>query len=424
MLDIKFIRENTEIVKKAVQDKCLSLDIDALLALDKKVVSLKTAQQEKQALKNKITNEIKGATNETRPALVAESKKIGVEIAELDAELKPAEDELKTMLLYTPTVPKKGTPVGQSDADNVVIRQVGKRPEFNFKPKDHVEILESFGMLETDRISKVCGTRMIGLKGDMVRYELALHQYVIEKLTSKGFTPISVPVLVDERALYAMGQFPFDRDMVYKLPEDKQYLAGTAEVILNNLHRDEVLNEDDLPIMYAGFSPCFRREAGATGKDTRGLIRVHQFYKTEQYILSTNDTEKSEQLHQFLLNNTEEILKDLELPYQVIQCCTGDMGVGKYEMNDVEVWVPSENKYRETHSCSTLLEWQARRTNLRYRGKDGKMYYCHTLNNTGIASPRIFVGLLENHQQADGTVYIPKALQKYMGGQEYLGKKK
>lgn len=416
MLDIKFIRENPDIVKKAVTEKCLNLDIDALLNLDKKVTSLKTAVQAQQEEKNKLTNEIKGANNETRPALVAKSKECGAQIDSLMAELKPLEEELKLMMLFTPTIPKEGTPIGKTDAENVVKYQVGKRPEFDFEPKDHVEILESKNLLETNRITKICGTRMVGLKGVMVRYELALHQYVLDKLASKGFTPISVPVLVDERAMEDMGQFPFDKDMVYKVPEDKQYMIGTAEVVLNALHRDEMLNEADLPIMYAGFSPCLRREAGAAGKDTRGLIRVHQFYKTEQYVLCKNDVAETQRIFDFLLKNTEEILQDLEVPYQVITPCTGDMGVGKYTMNDVEVWVPSEGKYRETHSCSALLDWQSRRTNLRYRGNDGKVYYCHTLNNTGIASPRIFVGLLENHQQADGSVRIPKALQPYMGG--------
>lgn len=416
MLDIKFIRENPEIVKKAVVEKCLKLDIDALLALDKKVVMLKTTVQAEQEAKNKLTNEIKSATNETRPALVAQSKECGVKIDALMAELKPAEEELSLMILFTPTIPKEGTPIGTSDEDNVVLRQHGKRPEFSFPAKDHVELLESKGLLETGRISKICGTRMIGLKGLMVKYELALHQFVLDKLAGKGFTPISVPVMVDERALEDMGQFPFDKDAVYKVPEDNQYLIGTAEVVLNGLHRDELLSESDLPIMYAGFSPCLRREAGSAGKDTRGLIRVHQFYKTEQYVLCKNDLSETQKIFDFLLNNTEEILQDLEVPYQVITPCTADMGVGKYTMNDVEVWVPSENKYRETHSCSALLDWQARRTNLRYRGNDGKVYFCHTLNNTGIASPRIFVGLLENHQRPDGSIYIPKAMQPYMGG--------
>ena len=239
-------------------------------------------------------------------------------------------------------------------------------------------------------------------------------------LANKGFTLLSVPCLTNEAALIGTGHFPGDRDSVYKLPEDNQYLIGTAEVALNSLYAGEMLKEEDLPIKLAGYSPCFRREAGASGKDTRGMIRVHQFTKTEQYILCTDDLAESDKMHAFLLQNTEEILQAFELPYQVIACCTGDMGTGKYKMNDVECWVPSENKYRETHSCSSLLDWQARRTNLRYRGKDGKVHFCYTLNNTAIATPRVLVPLIENHQNADGTVNIPKALQPYMGGKTKL----
>ncbi len=416
MLDIKFIRENAEKVQTAALQKRLDLNVNELLALDKKVTSLKTAVQAAQEEKNRLTNEIKKATNETRPALIEKSKEEGAKIAEMTAELKPLEDQLYTMMLSTPTIPKEGTPIGKDESENVVIRQVGTPPKFDFEPKDHVELLESKGLLETNRITKISGTRTVGLKGVMVQYELAVHQYVLNKLASKGFTPISVPVLCDERALLGTGHFPADPDSVYEIPKDNQYLIGTAEVILNSLHRDELLTENDLPIMYAGFSPCLRREAGATGRDTRGLIRVHQFNKTEQYVLMRDNLEEMEKMHYFLLNNTEEILQDFELPYQIIQNCTGDMGMGKYMMHDAEVWVPSEGKYRETHSCSSLVDWQARRTNLRYRGNDGKVHYCYTLNNTGIASPRIFVGLLENHQQADGSIRIPKALQPYMMG--------
>lgn len=420
MLDIKWIRENPEAVQQAVKNKGISLDIQALLSLDKRVVSLKSELQESQALKNKLTAEIKSATNETRPALVAQSKECGVKIAAVTEQLKPLEDELYLQLLYTPTIPKEGTPVGSSDKDNVVVRQWGTPPQFPFKAKDHIELLESMNLIEQERITRTCGTRTVGLKGIMVQYELALHQFTLNKLVSKGFTPISVPIFADERALVGMGQFPSDRESVYEIPKDNQYLIGTAEVILNSLHRDELLSEADLPLLYAGYSPSLRREAGAAGRDTRGLIRLHQFMKVEQYILAKNDVAESERLHKFLLNNTEEILQELGLPYQVIECCTADMGVGKWTMNDVEVWVPSEGKYRETHSCSALLDWQARRTNLRYRGNDGKVYYCHTLNNTGIATPRIFVGLLENFQQEDGSVVIPKVIRPYLNGLEAI----
>jgi seryl-tRNA synthetase len=313
--------------------------------------------------------------------------------------------------------------VGKSDADNVVVKTVGEKTKFDFKALDHVELMEKHGWADFKRVPLVCGSRTVGLKGDLVKLEMALWQYTLDKLSAKNFTPISVPAIAQEAAFFGTGHFPFDRESVYEIPKDKLYLAGTAEVVINSLHAGELLSDADLPLLYAGFSPCFRREAGSAGKDVRGVIRVHQFYKIEQFVLCKNDIAESEKWHQIILTNTEEILQGLEIPYQIVACCTGDMGAGKYRMNDVESWCPSENKYRETHSCSSLLDWQARRTNLRYRdSKTGKVEYLYTLNNTGLATPRVLVPLLENHQQADGTVKIPAALRPYMGGKEFLGK--
>ena len=250
---------------------------------------------------------------------------------------------------------------------------------------------------------------------------LAMHMLVLDKLRQNGFTVITVPSISKEKPLYGQGYLPFSRDEIYYMPADDIYLSGTAELILNSLHADELLQENQLPILYAGFSPCFRREAGAAGKDTRGLVRVHQFMKTEQFVICKNDIAESEKWHQKLLAISEEVLQDLELPYQVLAWCTGDMGAGKYKMYDLEAWTPSQNKYRETHSCSNLLDWQARRANIRYReNATGKVKYCYTLNNTGIATPRILAPFLENHQTADGKVRIPEKLRPYMGGKEYL----
>jgi seryl-tRNA synthetase len=257
----------------------------------------------------------------------------------------------------------------------------------------------------------------------MVLVELAMHRLAMEKLMKKGFNLVSVPAFAREEALYGTGHFPNGRDQAYFVPEHNLYLTGTAEVQINSLHAGEILKDSDLPILYAGYSPCFRSEAGSYGRDVRGLIRVHQFMKVEQFVICKNDPAESERWHQALLETSEEIVQDLELPYRIVECCTGDMGTGKVRMYDVEAWVPSENKYRETHSCSSLHDWQARRTNTRYRDSDNKVQFVHTLNNTAIASPRILVPFLENHQQADGSIKIPAKLRPYLNGAEYLGKK-
>ncbi|MBO9665524.1 MAG: serine--tRNA ligase, partial [Bdellovibrio sp.] len=247
-----------------------------------------------------------------------------------------------------------------------------------------------------------------------VLIEMAIHRMTLHKLKEKGFDVLTVPAFAREEAFVGTGHFPTGRDQVYKLEDQDLFLAGTGEVLVNNLHKDEILKAEDLPIKYAAYGPCFRSEAGSAGKDAGGILRVHQFNKTEQYILCENNVETSEQLHRFMLAIAEEIMSDLEIPYQVVEACTGDMGVGKYRMNDIEAWVPSENKYRETHSCSNLTDWQARRTGLRYKDKEGTIRFCHTLNCTGIATPRVLVPLLENHQKEDGTIALPEKLKKYL----------
>jgi seryl-tRNA synthetase len=296
-------------------------------------------------------------------------------------------------------------------------------PKFDFKPLDHVQILEKHGWAEFERIAKVSGSRSYSLRNEMVLVEMAMHKLALDKLMAKGFTVVSVPALAREEALFGTGHFPTGRDQAYFLQEDELYLTGTAEVQINSLHAGEILKEADLPILYAGYSPCFRREAGSYGRDVRGLIRVHQFMKVEQFVICKNDAGESEKWHQKLLETSEEIVTDLGLPYRIVECCTGDMGAGKVRMYDVEAWVPSENKYRETHSCSALHDWQARRTQTRYRDSDGKVQFVHTLNNTAIATPRILVPFLENHQQADGSIKIPEKFRPYLGGVEFLGKK-
>ncbi len=423
MLDIKFIRENSDIVKNTCKLKNVALDIDQLLALDKEVSSLKTEEQNLLTQKNGITAKIPKASAEERPALIAESKALDEKVKALKPRADKAEEELKNLMYLTPQIPSPKAPIGKDDNDNVEIKKSGVLPKFDFTPLDHVQILEKNNWADFERIAKVSGSRSYSLRNEMVLVEMAMHRLAMDKLMQKGFTVVSVPAFAREEALYGTGHFPNGRDQAYFIPEQNIYLAGTAEVQINSLHAGEILKESELPILYAGYSPCFRSEAGSYGRDVRGLIRVHQFMKVEQFIFCKNDPAESEKWHKILLETSEEIVQDLELPYRVVECCTGDMGAGKVRMFDVEAWVPSEQKYRETHSCSALHDWQSRRTQTRYRDNDNKVQFVHTLNNTAIATPRILVPFLENHQQADGSVKIPAKLQPYLMGMTSIGKK-
>ena len=283
-----------------------------------------------------------------------------------------------------------------------------------------MSLLEENDWADLARVTKVCGSRTYGLKGRLAFLEQVLWLHAAKRLMADGFQFLGVPSLAAKAAFTNSGYFPFSQEDAFKIPRDHIYLSGTAEIILNGLHSGEILAEADLPLLYAGFSPCFRREAGSGGRDVHGLLRVHQFYKVEQFVICRNDPEESARWHARLLANAEAILADLELPYQVVECSAGDMGAGKVRMNDIETWVPSLRKYRETHSCSTLHDWQARRANVRYRDGDGNVRFVHTLNNTAIATPRILAPLLENHQTSEGRVRLPEALRSYFGGDRYL----
>ena len=425
MLDIKFIIENKELVKEGLRKKGYEkiINVDDLIALHSAITRLKTSSQAKAEEKNKLSNSIKSASAEERPAIIAKSKALGEELKKELDELSAEQKKYDEIMLRMPNMPSPDCPVGPDESGNVVLRRVGEIPHFDFIPRDHVELMELNDWSEMERIAKVSGARTYAIKNDLAQLELAMHMMVLDKLRSHGFTVITVPALSKEKPLYGQGYLPFSRDEIYYMPADDLYLSGTAELILNSLRADEILNENELPILYAGFSPCFRREAGAAGKDTRGLVRVHQFMKTEQFVICKNDVKESDKWHQTLLKISEEVLQDLELPYQVLDICTGDMGAPKYRQYDLEAWVPSQNCYRETHSCSNITEWQARRTNLRYRDNaDGKVKFVHTLNNTGIATPRALVPFIECHQNADGTVNIPLKLQPYLGGKTKIGK--
>ncbi len=424
MLDIKFIRENPDAVKHACAVKGFDDYTDQILALDGRVRELKTITQTKTAEKNKITREIPTATD--KAPLIAASKKIGAEIAADMAELDEKENELNDLLHRVPQIPANDAPIGADDTENVEIKRVGDIPTFDFTPRAQWDLLDMNGWWMPEKIGNLCGTRTYALCGELAELQLAIETYVIQKLIGKGFTYIECPSITKPQTIFNAGHFMgsdlsvMDND-VFMLAGTDRCLAGTAEIVLNSLHAGEILNENQLPIKYAGFSPCFRKEAGAAGRDTRGLARFHQFNKVEQYVYCT--PAQSDEMHEHLLNNLCEVVADLELPYRVIANCTGDMGFNKVKMNDVEAWVPSENGYKELGSCSSIGTFQARRTNTRYRANDGTMQFCATLNNTGIAVPRVLVPFLEIHQNADGSVNIPVKLQPLMGGRTKIGGK-
>ena len=415
MLDLKFIRENPEIVRKALEEKAGTLNLDELLVLDKQVSELKRQTEGLQAERNANARAAGKSKPEQRAALIEKGKAIGNQLAELEPQLRELEGKLKGLMYLTPTVPWEGSPVGPDDSFNVETRVHGTPHTFLFEPLDHVALIEKNGWGDFERAAKVSGSRSYILKGDLMIYEQALLRFAIDRMAAAGFTPMSLPSLTKEDVLYGHGQFPTARDQVYSVNEGEAFLAGTAEVLLNYLYSGEIVPEAEIPKLLSALSPCFRSEAGSAGKDVRGLMRVHQFYKVEQYVLARADLDESNRLFETLLGISEGILQALELPYRVLEVSTGDMGLGKYRQIDLETWVPSEGKYRETHACSALLDWQARRANLRYRDADGKVRYAYTLNNTALATPRILVMLLENHQNEDGTVNVPQAVRPYFG---------
>ena len=369
------------------------------------------------AERNAVSAKFKDAAPAEKAELGRIAKEAGARASALEGELAGKEAALKALLMRLPNIPYDGAPVGPDESFNTVIRTEGTVPEFGFEPLDHVALIEANDWADLKRITEVSGSRTYCLKGRLALLETKLMAWALEKIAAAGFTPITVPSLAREQAFLNQGQFPGHKEETYELPNDDLWLAGTAEVVLTSLHSGEILEADKLPILYAGYSPCFRREAGSAGKDVRGLLRVHQFVKVEQYVICEANEAQSADWHAQLLQQAELLLQALEIPYQVIETSTGDMGLGKYRMNDIESWVPSLGKYRETHSCSTLHDWQARRANLRYRGADGKVRFAHTLNNTALASPRILVPLLENHQTGDGRVRLPAALRELMGGE-------
>lgn len=422
MLDLAFIRSNPDAVKEAARLKNNTLDVDYLLEVDRTVTSLQRQVEEMRAQQHKLSRSIQQAGKDkvARDAIIAEGKQLAEQIKQMEPELNQLIEERLQLLYLVPNIPDPSTPIGKNEDDNVSVKHWGELPQFDFEPRDHYAIMQALDMVDIERGVKIAGARSYILKNDAARLELALMHFALDRMVQKGFTPLIVPAMAREFCFIGNGQFPKGRDQVYAIENDDTFLVGTSEVAITGMYKDEILKVEDLPMRFVAYCPCFRREAGTYGKDARGVFRVHQFSKVEQYIIARADHEESVLWHEALLQNSEELVQALELPYRVVQVCTGDMGDGKVGMYDLECWLPSENRYRETHSCSYLHDWQARRVNMRYRDEDSKIKFVYTLNNTAIASPRIMLPLLETHQQADGSVRIPVALQPYMGGQEYM----
>ena len=424
MLDLAFIRSNPEAVKVAAQLKNNTLDIDYLLEVDRKVTNLQRQVEEARAQQKQLSRKVQAAGKDQaqRDTLIAESKQLGDQIKSMEPQLNTLTEERQQLLYLVPNIPDPSAPIGKDENDNVPVKYWGTLPAFDFTTKDHYSLMQGLDMVDLERGVKIAGARSYILKNDAARLELALMNFALDRIAQKGFTPLIVPAMARDFCFIGNGQFPKGRDQVYAVENDDTYLVGTGEVSITGMFKDEIIKVDELPMRFVAFCPCFRREAGTYGKDTRGIFRIHQFNKVEQYIICRADHEESVLWHEALLQNSEELVQALELPYRVVSVCTGDMGDGKVGMYDLECWLPSEQRYRETHSCSYLHDWQARRANIRYRDEEGKVRFVHTLNNTAIASPRIMLPLLEIHQQADGSIKIPAALRPYLGGQEYFRK--
>ncbi len=421
MLDMKFVRDNIDLVRRAIEVKGAEVDLTRLLELDTEIRSHAIRIQELRTRRNELSSLFPNADAEKKKVFAQESKSINAELSVMERENRHAQAAMRQLALLLPAVPDECAPVGPDESANVMVKTVGALPRFEFEPLDHVDLVNKNGWADLRKPTEISGARTFALKGDLARLELALINYAVALLEEEGFTLITVPPFAREAAFEGTGHFPVGKEDAYSLPDDDLYLIGTSEVVLNSMHAGEILEEADLPILYAGYSNCYRREAGNGGRDVRGLLRVHHFTKIEQFVICKNDPAESRRWHQKLLHIAERILADLELPYQIVECSTGDMGLGKFRMHDIESWVPSLDTYRETHSCSTLHDWQSRRTNTRYRNSEaGIVEFAHTLNNTAVATPRIFASFLEVHQWPDGHVRIPIALRPFLNGREFI----
>jgi seryl-tRNA synthetase len=415
MLDIKFIRENKDIIKEGAKKKHIEVDIDALLGVDEKRLELLSRVEFLRGEQNKMNNSIANEKDMAlRGQMISEMKIVKDELVGKEEELRTVMTEWQGLMLTVPNVPDMSVPDGDSDADNQEVKAWGEKPDFNFEAKDHIELMTNLKMVDFDRGVKVHGFRGYFLTGDGVRLSMAIWNYAMDFFSNKGFIPFIPPIIVNRKTFFGTGYLPQGEDDLYKT-QDGDFLAGTAEVPLMGFHADEILKEEELPKKYLGFSPCYRREAGSHSKDVKGLIRVNEFYKLEQVVLCKASHTESVALHEEINRNTEEFIESLGIPYHTVMNCGGDLGMGQVKKYDVELWVPKEGKYREISSASYFHDFQTRRLNIRYKDQNGKMNYVHSLNCTAIPTPRILVSMVENFQQADGSIKIPEVLQKYLG---------
>ncbi len=418
MLDIKFIRENLDLIKEGAQKKHIVVDLDALIALDDKRRSLLQSVEIKKAEQNKVSDEVARTQDASvREALIADMKLLKEDIQKEEEEIKVVVREWQLLMVQVPNIPDMTVPEGDDDADNVEVRVWGDIPKFSFEPRSHVDLMTTHKMADFERGTKVAGFRGYFLRGMGARLNYALWNFTFDFINKRdpSFVPLLVPSLIRREPFIGTGYLPQSEEDLYKT-QDGEYLAGTSEVGAMAYHMDEVLDKGEFPIKFICFSPCFRREAGSHGKDTKGLMRVHEFFKVEQVVICEASHEESVKLHEEICANSEALLQALGIPHHVVVNCGGDLGLGQVKKYDIEAWVPSEKRYRETHSASYFHDFQTRRLNIRYRDADGKMKFAHSLNNTAAATPRLLIPLIENNQREDGSIVIPEVLRPYMGG--------
>jgi seryl-tRNA synthetase len=422
MIDLHDLRSRPDEYQRACDIKGIKFDVKEFLDLDTRYRKARTDVETQRAEQNAVSKEIPKLQGAEKEAKLAQMKQLSEQLKEANAILKELEENWTKAQHRIPSIPLSSVPVGKDDSENRPVRSWGEIVARDFDLRDHVQLSKALDLFDTERGVKIAGTRGYFLKGDGARLSHAVMSLAMDHLHKQGYTLMDPPHIVSYKAMLSTGYFPGGEEMAYHLDQrdDGFHLIGTAEVPVASYHSDEILALDELPKRYAGYSPCYRREAGAYGKDTYGLYRVHQFYKVEQVVLCRADADESMKFHYELLGNAEAVMQMLELPYRVVDVCTGDMGQGQVFKHDIEAWMPSRKAYGETHSCSSFYDFQARRLNTRYKDENGKNVFCYTLNNTCIASPRILIPLLENHQNQDGSITIPKALRPYMGGQELI----
>ncbi|MGB7582916.1 MAG: serine--tRNA ligase [Sedimentisphaerales bacterium] len=423
MIDIKEIRENPQRFKQAAKNKNIEVDIDRLMAIDAELLSAKKGLQEITTEKNRVGKSIPKLTGDEKQNALAQLAKFKTDESQFEEKVKQLQPQADSLMLLVAQPADDEVPLGKDDTENVELRREGQVRKFDFKPKDHVQLGVDLGIIDIERGVKLAGSRSYFLKGDGARLHWAVLQFAMDVMIARGYTPMSVPLLMRDEAMRGTGYYPGSEEQTYRMEKDEVNLAGTAEVPLTAYRMGEILEEKELPIKFAGMSTCFRREAGAAGKDTYGLYRIHQFDKVEQVVICKNSVEESNKFHEEILSNSEVVMRALELPYRIVAVCTGDLGRGQAKKYDIEAWMPSRNNYCETHSASKFYEFQARRMNLRYKDTATKKnLFCHTLNNTVIASPRVLIPIMELYQNADGSITVPKVLQPYMGGLERIAK--